>query len=206
MSDRVEEFCYVALQRIASFGIVFTLLTQHGRETCNPIVRSFPYATGKRLVDEQRIKNGIHYLHNRMVQNSVAHRCLMNMTLFRIENMEILISSMFVCAILQITGQRENMRFQIILERYNIKLIAFPFPEFIPCLKKALGIGNFIKNIFNYSHMNDFDIPIVKKAYELYKLLHEYRKVIPKSDRYTIYERCEFAILGILELLLEASY
>ena len=54
--------------------------------------------------------------------------------------------------------------------------------------------------------MNDFDIPIVKKTYELYKLLHEYRKVVPKADRYTVYERCEHNILTMLELLLEASY
>lgn len=54
--------------------------------------------------------------------------------------------------------------------------------------------------------MNDNDIPILKKSNELYALFHEYRKVIPKQDRYTIYERCEVAIIDMLELLFEASY
>ena len=54
--------------------------------------------------------------------------------------------------------------------------------------------------------MNNNDIPVLNKSYELYKLFHEYRKVVPKQDRFTIYERSENVILGTLELLLEASY
>jgi hypothetical protein len=54
--------------------------------------------------------------------------------------------------------------------------------------------------------MNDIEIPIVKKTYQLYKLFHEYRKVISKSDRFTIYERSENLIIDIVELLLEAGY
>ena len=54
--------------------------------------------------------------------------------------------------------------------------------------------------------MNNNDIPVLNKSYELYKLFHEYRKVVPKQDRFTIYERSEHVILGTIELLLEASY
>lgn len=54
--------------------------------------------------------------------------------------------------------------------------------------------------------MNQNDIPVLNKSYELYKLFHEYRKVVSKQDRFTIYERSEHVILGIIELLLEASY
>ena len=53
--------------------------------------------------------------------------------------------------------------------------------------------------------MNDFDIPIFKKAYDLYKLFHEYRKVVPKQDRFTIFERCEHLILDLIENILQAS-
>ena len=51
--------------------------------------------------------------------------------------------------------------------------------------------------------MNQNDIPVLNKSYELYKLFHEYRKVVPKQDRFTIYERSENVILNIIELLLE---
>jgi hypothetical protein len=54
--------------------------------------------------------------------------------------------------------------------------------------------------------MNDNDIPILKKSYDLYKLFHEYRRVIPKCDRFTVFERSENLILQIIEILLEAGY
>ncbi len=54
--------------------------------------------------------------------------------------------------------------------------------------------------------MNETDIPIVKKAQELYSIFHEYRKVVSKSDRFTIYERSENLIVDIIELFLEAGY
>jgi hypothetical protein len=54
--------------------------------------------------------------------------------------------------------------------------------------------------------MNDADIPILKKTYELYKLFHEYRKVISKANRFTIYERCENLIIDLIEYFFEAGY
>lgn len=53
--------------------------------------------------------------------------------------------------------------------------------------------------------MNDFDIPIFKKSYDLYKTLYEYRKVVPKKDRFTVFERCEQAMLDVLEAIILAS-
>ncbi len=47
---------------------------------------------------------------------------------------------------------------------------------------------------------------IFKKSYDLYKLFHEYRKTIPKQDRFTVYERSENAILAMLKCFLEAGY
>lgn len=54
--------------------------------------------------------------------------------------------------------------------------------------------------------MNDIDIPIIKKTSDLYKTFHDYRKIIPKQDRFTIYERSEQIIIDILELFFEAGY
>lgn len=53
--------------------------------------------------------------------------------------------------------------------------------------------------------MNDFDMPIFKKTYDLYKTFHEYRRVVPKQDRFTIFERSEAAILEVLECIMQAS-
>lgn len=54
--------------------------------------------------------------------------------------------------------------------------------------------------------MNDTDIPILKKTYELYQLFHQYRKTVPKLDRHTVYERSELLILDILEGVVTAGY
>ena len=53
--------------------------------------------------------------------------------------------------------------------------------------------------------MDEFDIPIFKKAYELYKTFYSYRNAVSKQDRYTIWQRCENIILDILEGILLAS-
>jgi len=53
--------------------------------------------------------------------------------------------------------------------------------------------------------VNDFDIPIFKRAYDLYKTFHDYRKLIPKQDRFTVSERCEQSILDLIENIMRAS-
>lgn len=54
--------------------------------------------------------------------------------------------------------------------------------------------------------MEEFDIPIFKKAYNLYKTFYGYRETVSKRDRYTLWQRCENLILDILENILEASH
>jgi hypothetical protein len=50
------------------------------------------------------------------------------------------------------------------------------------------------------------DIPIFHKIYDLYKLLHTYQLRIPKSDRYTLWAKCENTTLALLESLIETSH
>lgn len=54
--------------------------------------------------------------------------------------------------------------------------------------------------------MDDFDIPIFKKAYDLYKLFYQYRLIVPKQDRYAIWQTSEKVLLEVLEELLTASH
>ena len=53
--------------------------------------------------------------------------------------------------------------------------------------------------------IDDFDIPIFKKTYDLYKTFYSYRDSVTKQDRYTLWQRCESLILDVLENLLLAS-
>lgn len=49
------------------------------------------------------------------------------------------------------------------------------------------------------------ETPIVKKVYELYRLLYSYRLDIPKSERYGLWLRGENSCLELLELILAAG-
>lgn len=53
--------------------------------------------------------------------------------------------------------------------------------------------------------MDDFDIPIFKKSYELYAMLYGYRSNVPRQDRYAIWQRSEDVTLDIIEGILLAS-
>lgn len=53
--------------------------------------------------------------------------------------------------------------------------------------------------------MADLDIPIFKKAYDLYRLLYGYRLDIAKQDRYAVWQRSEDCVLDVIEKILLAS-
>lgn len=53
--------------------------------------------------------------------------------------------------------------------------------------------------------MDNFDIPIFKKSYDLYQTFHGYRDAVKKRDRHTIWERSEKTILDVIEGILAAS-
>ena len=53
--------------------------------------------------------------------------------------------------------------------------------------------------------MDNLDIPIFKKSYELYKDFYNLRLSVPKQDRYTIWQKCENILIEIVEGLLLAS-
>lgn len=53
--------------------------------------------------------------------------------------------------------------------------------------------------------MNELDIPIFKKSYDLYKDFYTIRLSVPKQDRYTLWQKCESLLIEVLEGILFAS-
>ena len=53
--------------------------------------------------------------------------------------------------------------------------------------------------------MEEIDIPIFRKVYDLYKVFYSYRDTVTKRDRYTIYQRTENILLDLIECILSAS-
>lgn len=50
------------------------------------------------------------------------------------------------------------------------------------------------------------DTPVFHKIYGLYTLLHSYQGVIPKSQRYSLWLKCENITLSLLEALIEIGH
>jgi hypothetical protein len=50
------------------------------------------------------------------------------------------------------------------------------------------------------------ETPIFHKLYDLYKLLHAYLGLIPKSQRYSLWLKCENTTLILLETLIEIGH
>lgn len=53
--------------------------------------------------------------------------------------------------------------------------------------------------------MEELNIPIFKKTYELYKTFYACKHLIPKQERYSIWQKNENLILDILEGIFAAS-
>lgn len=53
--------------------------------------------------------------------------------------------------------------------------------------------------------MDELELPIFKKAYDLFKYFYNLRQSISKQDRYTIWQKGENLILEILEGIILAS-
>jgi len=60
-------------------------------------------------------------------------------------------------------------------------------------------------NLYKISFMNELDIPIFKKSYDLYKDFYTLRLSVPKQDRYTLWQKCESLLIEVLEGILFAS-
>jgi hypothetical protein len=53
--------------------------------------------------------------------------------------------------------------------------------------------------------MDETDIPILKKASDLYRDFYGLRNGIPKQDRYALWRKCEQTLVDVLEALLLAG-
>ena len=59
--------------------------------------------------------------------------------------------------------------------------------------------------ICSCTFMEELDIPIFRKSYELYKSFHGLRSIVPKADRHTLWQRCENLLLDVISGLIMAG-
>jgi len=67
-------------------------------------------------------------------------------------------------------------------------------------------LGEYVAiNPHNKTMLDEFDIPIFKKAYDLYLYVYGLRESVPKQDRYALWLRIEKMNLDVIEKILHAS-
>ena len=54
--------------------------------------------------------------------------------------------------------------------------------------------------------MQQLDVPVIQKAYDLYKALYGFQKDIPKIHRHTLWQKCNSTALDIIDGLLQIGH
>jgi hypothetical protein len=106
--------------------------------------------------------------------------------------------------------QSKDVLFRVPTKLLNVGTVALPLPKLVPRLKKALGRHHLVEYSRRNRHrrrtMQQLDIPIITKTYELYRALHDLKKGIPKMERYSLWSRVEATALQMLEGFVHAGY
>jgi hypothetical protein len=100
--------------------------------------------------------------------------------------------------------------FRVPTKLLNIAAVTLSLPKLVPRFKKALGRDHLVEYSRADCHkrriMQQLDIPIITKTYELYRALHDLQKGIPKMERYSLWSRVETTALQMLEGFVHAGY
>ena len=140
-----------------------------------------------------------------MMDHTIAHRGFVNVSRLRIRDEERRIRPMLILAGSQILVKGKYIPLEVPLILHHIISRPLPSSKPIPRMKQTLGRNHLFKNISIHFHVDEFDIPIFKKIYDLYKEIAALRKTVSKQDRYTLWQRVESVALDLVENILEAS-
>jgi hypothetical protein len=130
--NRIEKLSHIAFEREARPCVVSAFSSDHALGGQHALVRSFADTTRKRIGDKGLLKNGVQDSENRMVQNSVPHRGLVNVAHFRIADIETRIRPVGVAFGSQIPMQRKEILLKRKLESLNIGFLALVASKFLP--------------------------------------------------------------------------
>ncbi len=128
----VKEFSNIALQSKARFLSVFAYAEKHFLKRIDSFMRAITNAARKRRGNKRWFKYGIQHRKNRVVQNAVADRGFVDVTLFRIGDVKTSIWSVLVRFIFQFAMQVENILLQTPFKFHHIALVPLITPKSVP--------------------------------------------------------------------------
>lgn len=139
VDDAIKKLSHIAFQRIASSGIVAAFGSKHISRRQNPFMCTFAYSARKRSWYESRLKYWIEYTKDRMVQDSVPHRCFMYPAYFRIANPKAEVGTVPISLFSQISIKLKDVFFHINFKFGDIRSFPFIVLKHPPCGEKVFG-------------------------------------------------------------------
>lgn len=206
MINACEESVYIALEHVAHPRSVLPSLSQHSLERIHGFVRPLPPPARERVRDESAVKDRLQDANDRMMNEAVADTRLVNPPLLGIGNRECRVRTMAVLPRRKFSVKRENVLLQSPLELLDITSSPFSASELLPRREQVLWRDDARKDtLVPFVVMDQFDVPIFQRAYDLYKAIYAMRSVVAKQDRHTLWQRVENMSLHIIECFLLAG-
>lgn len=101
-------------------------------------MRALLEAAGIRVADEGAVEERIQFAIQRMMQEPVAHACLVDVARLRVAYLEVVISAMRIGACRKLAMQAEDVVHQAMLELLHVFLVALPMDKFFPSGEQIL--------------------------------------------------------------------
>jgi hypothetical protein len=136
----IKELPNVAFQHKTPSRIISAHLSYRIGEKINASMRTFAYPAGKRSRNKGRFEYRIENLENRVMQDPIPHRGLVNPSSFGVVNPKPLVKPVLVSPAPQIAAQSKDIPLKIFLELQYIRLVPFVAFKLIPRRKEIFRV------------------------------------------------------------------
>ncbi len=211
MVDIFEKLPYVAFEHPCRFRMVFGYLSGKRSKSVYCLVHalflSARVGMGYESVVEKRIQHAI----ESVVQEPIAHFCFVDVSRFRVGDIEGMVRGVFVGFRREIIVQGDKVSHEIALENLHVFFCFFTDGKLAPCKQEIFERYNRMVRMNTLSsHTSPVAplklLPVLQKLKEAYVLWFEYYKTLPKAHRYSLGKRVDDLFVASIEGVSQASF
>jgi hypothetical protein len=142
-----EELPNVALQYPAGLRVVLTNLISKCLKSSHCAVRPLPQLAGVGIGNERAAEERVHDAVDGVVHQPVANRSFVNVPWLGVGYTEVLVGTVAVRALCQLTLQRQNIVNQPVAKSLHVGLIAFAWQKFPPGREQILNGNDILQGV-----------------------------------------------------------
>lgn len=209
--DGGEEFLHVAFEYPDSPGMIMGHLPGKFLKSIKRLVNPLSVPTGKRIGDEQSIKERVQDTIHGPVYHPVPHARLVDIPRLRIRDAEGFVAGVVIGACGEVIVQGDNIVHQVPFKDLHITPVPFSDSELFPRKQKALeGYDRIV--IMNTSAFHTSKntpprlLPVLQKLKEAYILWFDSYRILPKTHRYSLGKRIDDLFVASIEAVSQAGF